>query len=57
VNYVIAVVQALLGIAVGPVVHFILREPAGDCYAFIAAVMVAWALPLVLEIWFRRSDH
>jgi hypothetical protein len=56
VNYVITVVLALLGMAFGAVAYFVIREPVGDYYAFIVAVMLACALALFMEIWFRRSD-
>jgi hypothetical protein len=36
----------VLGIAFGGVVYFFLKEPAGEYYAVLAAILAAWALPL-----------
>jgi hypothetical protein len=45
-----------VGLGFGVIVHFGLKGWVGDEYVFVAAVMVAWLLPLLMEIWFRRSD-
>jgi hypothetical protein len=50
------VVSIAVGIEIGDVVYFGLKGTFGEYYAFLAAVMVAWALPHLMEIWFRRAD-
>jgi hypothetical protein len=55
-NHLIGVVLIAVALGFGVIVYFGLRGWVGDEYAFVAAVMVAWLFPLLMEIWFRRSD-
>jgi hypothetical protein len=54
-NYFIGIVLVAIGIEIAAVTFLFLKQVAAPYIAFIVAVLVAWAIPRLIEVWFRTE--